>query len=265
MLTLAHSIRQHSTKPSFTVTLLDKYEQPLDVTGCSVSMYLKYLSDSLIHGGGPCNIIEPTAGLVEYEFTASDTQIAGAYLATIEIVFPGGARQSLPFNSYYLIEVEADLMDDSDDPELDLVFATPADAKAMGYTLTGEELIRAQGMIEIFCGRMVESIQEAIEIENISKADIARLKKATVYQAVWIAANEDVEERTDVTQLRTAGLSGESAMLTADGIVLSPLAARLLRGLSWTRSRSIKTTTGRGSGRVDLRYAEDGPGWKPLT
>mgnify|MGYP001617069890 FL=1 len=262
---LAHIIKQHANLPLFSVQLLDEHELPIDLTtATSVTFRSQLVGDPSVIGGGACTIDEAAAGLVSYEFANSDTQISGTYLGTITIGWPSSKTQALPFSDYYLIVVEPDLVDDVDDPDVDLVFATVADARSMGYELTEERLLRAQGHIEVMCGRMLDAIQDAIDLEVISASDVSRLKKATVYQAVWIGSNDDVEERTDVTQIRTAGLSGESATLTADGITLAPLARRLLIGLSWVRSRSVRTTSRRTGGRMSLTTT-NGPGWGSMN
>lgn len=264
MINLSHIIKQHANLPDFTVSLLDPHEQPVDLTtASSVTLRMQLIGDPTITGGGAVDVIEAEAGAVGYEFTSADTLISGSYLTTITAVFPGGKTQTFPFNDYWLVSVEPDLNDDSDDPDSDLVFATVAQARARGYELSVEELLRAQGHIEVICGRTIEAIQDAIENEAISRSDLSRLKMATIYQAVWVKANPDVEERTDVTMIRTAGLSGEAAELTADGILLAPLARRCVTMLSWARSRSIRTTTRRGGGPMGMR-TDIGPGWRGM-
>ncbi len=263
MLSLSHIIKQHAALPTFPVTLLDEHETPVDLTAATnIQFKMQLLGDPTVSKGGAVTVLDAEGGEVAYEFVSGDTQISGSYLATISATFPGGALYTFPFNDYWLISVEPDLSNDVDDPEIDLVFATVAQARAAGYELTENDLLRAQGHIEVMCGRMIEAIQEGIENETISRQDIKRLRMATIYQAVWVRGNPDVEERTDVTQIRTAGLSGESAQLTADGITLAPLARRLLIGLSWVRSRSIKTAKSRMT-KPNLNRA-DGEGWGNL-
>lgn len=264
MNTLAHIIHQHNNLPVFATTLLDEHEVPVDLTtATSVTLRAQLLGDPTVVFTGAVDLIDVDGGQIEYEFADGDTQVSGSYLATITATFPTSKTQTFPFNDYYLIIIEPDLVSDVDDSDIDLVFATVADARSMGYELSRESLLRAQGHIEVMCGRMIDAIQEAIEVEAISKSDISRLKKATVYQAIWIGSNDDVEQRTDVTQIRTAGLSGESATLTADGITLAPLARRLLIGLSWVRSRSVRTTTKSGLGPMS-RTTTAGGGWAPM-
>ncbi len=264
MTQLAHIIKQHSNLPEFEIALRDEYNNPVDLSSATdVTLKMKLIGDPSVTGGGLVDILEEESGLVSYEFEAGDTLISGSYLATIQATFPGGKIYSFPYNDFWLISVEPDLDSDSDDTEYELVFATVAQARQVGKELSVQELLIAQSHIEVMCGRMIESIQDAMENDAISKADLKRLRMATIFQAEWIKANPDVEERTDVKTIRTAGLSGEAAELTADGITLAPLARRLLIGLSWVRSRSVRTTTQKGSGPISLRTTT-GPGWKDM-
>lgn len=239
MLQLAHIIKQHASLPAFQIALRDANDEPVDLTDASVITFRMHLiGDNTTVRQGTCDVVDATGGLVTYVFSSADTQISGGYIATITAVFPSsGLTQTFPFNDYYLIQVEPDLLSDVDDVTPELVFATVANARSMGYDIEPLDLLRAQGHIEAVCGRMITSLEGV----DLGREDTEILKKATVYQAVWLRANPDVEERTDVTQIRTAGLSGESAQLTTDGIILAPLARRLLTRLSWVRSRSIRT------------------------
>ncbi len=265
MLSLSHIIHQHANLPAFQVTLTDVNGNPVDVTSAtSITLRMQLVGDPTVVRSGSCSVIEPGAGLVSYEFASADTQFSGVYLATISVDFPSSKLQVFPLNDYYVINVDPDLESDIDDFEAELVFATVADARSMGKELTAEDLLIAQGHIEIMCGRMIPEIQYAMEYDRVSTSDLRRLKVATVYQAIWVKANADEEERTDVTQIRTAGLSGEAATLAADGIVLAPLARRLLQRLSWIRSRSVKTSLRGSAGNSVSMNTTNGPGWTTL-
>lgn len=260
-LQLTHIIKQHSELPKLSLVLADEDGDPVDVSDVSsITFSMHLIGDSTTSASGNVTVVDGEAGEVEYAFIAADTQIAGQYLATVKATFPTSQDHVFPYNGYYLIQVDPDLVADDDDPEIDLTFATVADAKAMGYTLTAANLRRAEGHIEASCGRTIEELDGY----TLSVGDAARLKKATIYQAAWLAANNDAEERMDVTLLRTAGLSGESAELTTDGIVLAPLARRLLTRLSWVRSRSINVRPRRIKGVSPSSLDGDVVSWKNL-
>lgn len=260
-LQLTHVIKQHSELPKLSLTLTDAESNPVDLTDAtSVTFVMHLLGDATTSVVGAATVVEPEAGQVEYAFTAANTQISGKYLATMKATFPSSQDRIFPYNGYYLIDIQPDLVEDASDADITLTFATVADASAMGYQLTAEELRRAEGHIEASCGRTIEELAEV----DLSVPDAARLKKATVYQAEWLRANADTESRMDITLLRTAGLSGESAELTTDGIVLAPLARRLITRLSWVRSRSINVRPQTNKGVHPNSLDGDIISWKSL-
>lgn len=92
---------------------------------------------------------------------------------------------------------------------------------------------RAQSIIEIYVGR------NEIDIENPN--DLIVLEKMTAYQAAYMMDNEEmVYSQIAVT---SAG-SGDSAQNFDSGYsapFIAPLAVLAARGLSFNRSRSVRT------------------------
>jgi len=92
---------------------------------------------------------------------------------------------------------------------------------------------RAQSLIEVYIGR------NEMDIENPN--DLIILDKMTAYQSVYMLDNEDMV----YTQIAvTSAGSGDSAQ-NFDGNYnapfIAPLAVLAARGLSFNRSRSVKT------------------------
>ena len=266
---ITHSIKQFSTGPDFVVNLRN-----LDGTYVDLSESPAVLFRALMVGDidvfvvGSMTITDEATAEVTFDFADSPMTTSGLYACTVSIQDAGLEEEVFPANGYYFMEVQQDLLDDPDDPEIDLFFATTADARAMGYSVTRVELLQAQGFIEVAAGRTIE------ELENVTlgTADAARLKKATVYQAVWMRQNQDADVRNDISKVRTAGLSGESAEFNADGVVIAPLARRLLSSLSWTRSRTIPLHKSNGGSSltpnpnfVSGSPSTQGAGWFPLA
>lgn len=92
---------------------------------------------------------------------------------------------------------------------------------------------RAQSLIEIYIGR------NEIDVENPS--DLLVLDKMTAYQAAYMMDNEDMVYSQ--IALTSAG-SGDSAQNFDQGMTspwIAPLAVLASRGLSFNRSRSVRT------------------------
>lgn len=262
---ISHAIKQNSAGPPFVVNLRNPDGTYVDLSNGPLVIFTCRLigSEPAVGFSGAMTITDVDTAEVSFGFELSQLDTVGMYACTASI--DQSVDTVYPANGYWFMLVEQDLLGDT--PEGGLFFATRNDARAMGYNLSGEELLQAQGFIEVAAGRTIE------ELENVTlgTADAARLKKATVYQAVWMRQNQDAEVRNDISQVRTAGLSGESATFNADGIVIAPLARRLLSSLSWTRSRTIPLHKG-GSGGLNPNPnfvsgspATQGSGWFPLA
>lgn len=115
-------------------------------------------------------------------------------------------------------------------------WATGADVVTLtGHPADDEKIAIAQTHIELFVGRT-----EDTATAELSARDLAWLKRAVAYQAVWLAGQADINTRLDVSQLSQDGMQ---AAFKGDGLVLAPLARRAIRQLSWkggTRSISAE-------------------------
>jgi hypothetical protein len=119
---------------------------------------------------------------------------------------------------------------------VDLV-ATPEDvANLTGAVVTEPQLIQAQGLVEVSCGRPWETWA------NASTIDRRKLKLAVVYQSAWMLAHPEAFTSLDATSF--SQLDQSVTVRDSDSLTLSPLAKKLLRRLSWRRSvRTIPLTT----------------------
>jgi len=99
--------------------------------------------------------------------------------------------------------------------------------------VTLDLIMRAQSIIEIYVGR------DEIEIENPS--DLMILDKMTAYQSVYMIDNEDIVYKQIAVTSAGAGDSAQNFDGNYSAPYMAPLAVIASRGLSFNRSRSIKT------------------------
>jgi hypothetical protein len=99
-----------------------------------------------------------------------------------------------------------------------------------GAEATDVQILTAQAAIEVMTGRTYD------DTARIRTRDLYWLGRAVAYQAVWAAQQADLESRMDLT---SSTQDGVSANLTADAVVLAPMAARAINRLSWRRSRTV--------------------------
>lgn len=103
-----------------------------------------------------------------------------------------------------------------------------------GKTVSEETLALASGMIDTFTGA-----DEELPDDAISAVDRKHLRKATAWQAVWIAGKPGIlSERELAASLTsdTQAIQRESAM----DAMCAPLAKREIVSLSWVGTRTAR-------------------------
>lgn len=139
------------------------------------------------------------------------------------------------------------------------------------YSLTGQvvtlsNVLDAQEVVEIHCGRTFEST-------DLFKArDIVWLRKAVAYQAIWMPLQPGYFERHTIKETIQDGaqvvFAGSNEPANTGLFMLAPLAMRALKNLSWMGSTSIKFRRPRFGPRPlsasEYRYNDDHEGWRPL-
>lgn len=102
-----------------------------------------------------------------------------------------------------------------------------------GQDVTLELIKRAQAIVEIFIGK------DEIDVQNPS--DLLLLDKMTSYQAVYMLENEDIVYKQIAATSVGSGDSIQSFNMSMSAPWMAPLAVLAARGLSFKRSRSIRT------------------------
>lgn len=103
--------------------------------------------------------------------------------------------------------------------------------RVTGATVTGEQIAQAAASIEALTG-LIESVPRT----DMHGRDLYWLGQAVAYQTPWIIAQADFLERNNVT---IAQQDGQIANYGPDALVLSPMARKCLRRLSWRGMRAI--------------------------
>lgn len=111
----------------------------------------------------------------------------------------------------------------------------------------------------------VTGLIEEVERTDLTDRDRYWLKLAVCFQTAWIAAQPDYLERNDIMSANQDGQSATGA--NRDWLLLSPIARRYLKRLSWRGVRTLEA--GRfiqGPTRVDVTSEafDDSLPWRPL-
>jgi hypothetical protein len=141
-------------------------------------------------------------------------------------------------------------------------WATPEEVLAMtGETVAVIDVALASALIDSKAGTSDDLPEDAM-----SDRDRLRLKKATIWQAIWVKDKPGLlTDREAVTQTSAAGSSQSRKNISA--VVYAPMALLELEGLSWRGTRTVVVPP-----RVAafqqvsfLNEASDGCGtWTPL-
>lgn len=104
------SIKAHDLAPPIQAVLTIGGE-PVDLTTATgVKFIMKATAGGALTVNAAAVIVAPpTSGTVRYDWTGTDTAIAGTYQGEWEITWPGPKKQSAPTTSYHSIEILADL------------------------------------------------------------------------------------------------------------------------------------------------------------
>ena len=93
--------------PSIVATLTDAAGTPVDLSGATVQFRFRMARSEDAATVAAAQVLTPaTAGKVQYDWGASDTQTAGAMLAEWLVTFAGGRQQTFPNQGYVEIEVK---------------------------------------------------------------------------------------------------------------------------------------------------------------
>ncbi|HEU4753999.1 MAG TPA: hypothetical protein VFU47_12895 [Armatimonadota bacterium] len=117
-----------------------------------------------------------------------------------------------------------------------MAWATTADVTAMtGEVVTETDVTLASAMIDTVSGA-----SEDMPTDAITPRDRTILKRATIWQAVWISGKPGLLREREAT----TSSSGDGQSITRGApsdVYLAPLASRELRNLSWIGTRTVGT------------------------
>lgn len=122
------------------------------------------------------------------------------------------------------------------------MFCTQEDVLAWtGYQVTGQTVIQAQSIVESMIGKVEEDVNDPRDFDLIGKA--------VAYQAAYMKDNyAKVFQQVSLAQVTQNG--GIMTFKSGDKLspFIAPLAVIACEGLSWKKSRSVRT------GRILSRY-----------
>lgn len=107
---MAFKIKQNDTSPSLEATLKDGNGTVIDLTGATVNFHMRQIGKTTVKVDASATVSSPaTSGVVEYQWTASDTDTIGVFQGEFEVTYSTGAIETFPNGSYIAIEILDDI------------------------------------------------------------------------------------------------------------------------------------------------------------
>lgn len=104
-------IRRGSVLPRLLFRVVDERTgRPIDLTGATATFKMRSLSSGAVVVNSGARVLNPSKGLVEYAWRASDTATAGVYVGEFDIVFPDGSVLTVPREDTLEIWVVEDVL-----------------------------------------------------------------------------------------------------------------------------------------------------------
>ena len=89
-------LKQDDTAPVFQYTVLDEDSVAINLTGATVTFYMQDENGIEVITAGSVTITDATNGVVEYQWLAADSDVAGIFFAEFVITFSGGTIRTSP-------------------------------------------------------------------------------------------------------------------------------------------------------------------------
>lgn len=104
------TIRQGDTTPAFIWTVTDQNGNPVDLTAATATLRVRQLSSGSPIVNAAMTVTNAAAGVVEYAWAATDTQLIGMYMAEIQVVFSDSSTYTYPNEGFLSIEIQQNLL-----------------------------------------------------------------------------------------------------------------------------------------------------------
>lgn len=103
-------VKQNDTAPSLRATLKDGNNTVINLTGASVRFHMRAIGGTTTKVNSAATVVSPaTSGIVQYNWTASDTDAVGSYQAEFAVTYSDSSIETFPNNGYIRIEILDDI------------------------------------------------------------------------------------------------------------------------------------------------------------
>jgi len=217
---------------------------PADVTGLTITVN-QVSNGSNVLGPTSAGVVHQSTGLYTFQWAVSTSQAVGDYVAIWNATYAGSATQASEvvtvlaygvstFLTWCDITLDEDLIGGRGN--VNAVNAVTWVQNVTGLTLTPQQIMNSQQILNMYSNYTPESSGF-----NMQPFDLMWLRYGLAYQAAWMSQQPGLLYRSGVKSLSQDGLS--TSWDDDRSVMLSPLALRSLKQLSWQKSRSLRVRT----------------------
>jgi len=103
-------IKQNDTAPSIRATLKDGDGDVINLTDATVRFHMRTIGGTSTKVDASATVNSPaTAGVVQYDWDAADTDTIGSFQAEFEVTYGNSKIESFPNNGYIRVEITDDI------------------------------------------------------------------------------------------------------------------------------------------------------------
>jgi hypothetical protein len=102
-------LKQNDTSPAIRAMLVDGDGAVVDLTGCTARFHMKSIGDLTAKVDALASIVDPAKGIVQYNWSALDTDASGQFEGEFEITFPDLSIETFPNRSNIQITITAEI------------------------------------------------------------------------------------------------------------------------------------------------------------
>lgn len=102
-------IKKNDTSPSIRATLKNGSGSSVDVQDSTVRFHMRKLGSTQTVIDEAATLINASGGVVQYNWSANDTDTVGSYQAEFEVTYTDGTIETFPNSGYIRIDIVSDI------------------------------------------------------------------------------------------------------------------------------------------------------------
>lgn len=101
-------MKQNDTSPAIKIECADGDDAVIPVTGASVDFFMRG-SNGTVKVNGTGSVTDGPNGIIQYDWSAGDTDTVGIFEAEFQVTFAGGEIETFPNKGYISVVIGDDI------------------------------------------------------------------------------------------------------------------------------------------------------------